>query len=278
MRARNAFAQETFFGMIFHFVAHYFHYDSKFWQTIKTLVTNPGRLTVDYWEKKRARHISPISLYIFVSAVFFLMFFFWEVDHRELVKNSRESMETPTVKAQLARSDSAFYMAKAIANMDSTALKKKSDYERSLFKDPEDVANFMEKLLHALPKMFFFMIPLMAFVLQLLFIRRKDAYFVSHSIFSLHIHAFAFVVGIIVMIPTSGDSLLVKVFEWIQIGLGLSIFFYLVLAMHNAYKISWKRSIFSSIFLAIIYIIIAVVIALIYFLYKVYALQQPSRH
>ena len=61
--------KDTFWGMVVHFVGHYFHYDSKFWQTLKDLVKHPGKLTVAYWEKKRARYLPPISLYIFVRCV-----------------------------------------------------------------------------------------------------------------------------------------------------------------------------------------------------------------
>jgi len=65
--------KDTFLGMIAHFVEHYFHYDSKFWKTLKTLLFYPGKLTLEYRAKRRQRYISPISLYIFVTVIFFLI-------------------------------------------------------------------------------------------------------------------------------------------------------------------------------------------------------------
>lgn len=68
--------QETLWAMITHFLAHYFHYDSKLWLTLKALITRPGKLTAAYRENIRQRYIPPISLYIVVSVFFFLLFSF----------------------------------------------------------------------------------------------------------------------------------------------------------------------------------------------------------
>src|SRR5690349_6105601 len=67
--------EESFWGMVMHFVGHYFHYDSKFWKTLVTLWFKPGVLTQAYLQKQRMRFIPPISLYIFITAVFFLVMF-----------------------------------------------------------------------------------------------------------------------------------------------------------------------------------------------------------
>ncbi|RYY20354.1 MAG: DUF3667 domain-containing protein, partial [Chitinophagaceae bacterium] len=67
--------KETFVGLVLHFIAHYFHFESKFWVTVKHLISRPGSLTLAYINKKRASFIPPISLYIFISAVFFLLMF-----------------------------------------------------------------------------------------------------------------------------------------------------------------------------------------------------------
>ena len=40
--------KDTFWGLVTHFVSHYFHYDSKLWTTVKTLVAKPGELTLAY--------------------------------------------------------------------------------------------------------------------------------------------------------------------------------------------------------------------------------------
>jgi len=69
----NLELREPFWHFIGHSVAHYFHFESKFWQTLVPLLTKPGQLTLDYLAGKRARYIHPVSLYIFISIVYFLI-------------------------------------------------------------------------------------------------------------------------------------------------------------------------------------------------------------
>jgi ribosomal protein L37E len=69
----NLELKESFWGFISHSVAHYFHFDNKFFQTLSPLLTKPGQVTLDYLAGKRARYINPVSMYIFVSIVYFLV-------------------------------------------------------------------------------------------------------------------------------------------------------------------------------------------------------------
>ncbi|MGY0036271.1 DUF3667 domain-containing protein [Pedobacter sp. NJ-S-72] len=69
----NLELKEPFWGFISHSIGHYFHFDSKFFHTLIPLLTKPGQLTLDYLAGKRARYIHPVSLYIFVSIVYFLI-------------------------------------------------------------------------------------------------------------------------------------------------------------------------------------------------------------
>lgn len=69
----NLELKENFWGFMTHSVGHYFHFDAKFWKTLNPLLTKPGQVTLDYLAGKRARYIHPVSLYIFVSIVYFLI-------------------------------------------------------------------------------------------------------------------------------------------------------------------------------------------------------------
>jgi hypothetical protein len=69
----NIELKEPFWGFIAHSIGHYFHFDSKFFHTLIPLLTQPGQVTLDYLAGKRARYIHPISLYIFVSIVYFII-------------------------------------------------------------------------------------------------------------------------------------------------------------------------------------------------------------
>ncbi|MET1054758.1 MAG: DUF3667 domain-containing protein [Pedobacter sp.] len=69
----NLELKEPFWHFIGHSVGHYFHFDSKFFHTLVPLLSKPGQITLDYLAGKRARYIHPVSLYIFVSIVYFII-------------------------------------------------------------------------------------------------------------------------------------------------------------------------------------------------------------
>ena len=65
---------ETFWQLISHFVYDLFHYDGKFFSTLKTLLFKPGLLTYEYVRGRRASYLHPIRMYVFTSAIFFIIF------------------------------------------------------------------------------------------------------------------------------------------------------------------------------------------------------------
>jgi len=71
----NIELKEDALHMISHAIADYFHFEHKFFGTIKPLLFKPGKLTVDYVAGKRASFLHPIKLYIFISIVFFIVIF-----------------------------------------------------------------------------------------------------------------------------------------------------------------------------------------------------------
>ncbi len=48
-------------------------FDSRFMRTLKPLLFHPGKLTRDYLDGRRFRYVPPMRLYIFSSAVFFIL-------------------------------------------------------------------------------------------------------------------------------------------------------------------------------------------------------------
>lgn len=71
----NIELKEDAWHMIVHAIADYFHFEHKFFGTIKPLLFKPGKLTAEYVAGKRASFLHPIKLYIFISIVFFITAF-----------------------------------------------------------------------------------------------------------------------------------------------------------------------------------------------------------
>lgn len=71
----NVDTYESAWQLVVHFVQDILHYDGKFFRTIRYLVTKPGLLTREYAIGRRASYVNPLRLYIFSSAIFFIIFF-----------------------------------------------------------------------------------------------------------------------------------------------------------------------------------------------------------
>jgi hypothetical protein len=64
------------FGHVFlEALENFFHFDSKLFHNIVTLLFSPGRLTADFNAGKRAAQMPPFRLYLFVSILFFFISF-----------------------------------------------------------------------------------------------------------------------------------------------------------------------------------------------------------
>src|SRR6188508_1592278 len=72
----NLEIQDSAFHLIIHYIQDLFHYDGKFWHTLKTLMLKPGQVAVEYMEGKRTRNLKPVQFYVFASTVFFLLLFY----------------------------------------------------------------------------------------------------------------------------------------------------------------------------------------------------------
>ena len=66
---------ETFWGLLTHFVYDITHFDSKFFSTLKYLFAKPGFLSLEFLKGRRASYLHPIRMYVFTSALFFVIFF-----------------------------------------------------------------------------------------------------------------------------------------------------------------------------------------------------------
>ncbi len=62
-----------------HLVTHFFnditHFDGKFFSTLKYLIIKPGFVSKEYMIGRRASYLNPVRMYVFTSAIFFLIFF-----------------------------------------------------------------------------------------------------------------------------------------------------------------------------------------------------------
>ncbi len=77
---------------VWHLTIHFFnditHFDGKFFSTLKYLVYKPGFLSREYMAGRRASYLNPVRMYLFTSALFFLIFFNFFTNNTSYIKSS----------------------------------------------------------------------------------------------------------------------------------------------------------------------------------------------
>ncbi len=242
---------DSFWGLVMHFVGHYFHYDSKFWMTVKAMLFHPGRLTTAYWNKQRMRYIPPISLYIFISAIFFLT--------NSLVGNPDTvdiNKQTDTHQVTEATTHTTTHELTTVTPPQSSNSKLRTILNRMrtnaavLDSDGSHSEQMNEHFFHMLPRVFFFMIPFMAFLLSVWFIRRKDTFFANNVIFSLHFQSLLFTLMLVLtLLPASSID------NYLTLFMLLSTTVYFAISVKNVYATGWFSAILCTLFTTFFYLL-----------------------
>ena len=239
-----------------HFVFHFFnditHFDSKFFSTLKKLLFSPGALSAAYRQGQRVSFLNPIRMYLFSSFLFFLVFFasvnFSNITKQELPKTKAESKKRPDKKKddfRLSEYENPIVYDSLLktGTLEHGWLRQRFERKKMLISEKYkgDQVSFLKVMadvfMHSFPQMLFVSLPLFAFGLQLLYWRRKEYYYVSHAIFTIHYYIFI----LAVLLITIGFS---KVFEFLNLRwpdifgglISLVIFFYLYKAMRRFYN------------------------------------------
>lgn len=96
---------ETVWQLIIHFFNDITHFDGKFFNTLKYLIIRPGFLSREYMLGRRASYLNPVRLYVFTSAIFFLIVF--SMSHID-EKSIREDIKGHSL-ADIEKMDSATF-------------------------------------------------------------------------------------------------------------------------------------------------------------------------
>jgi hypothetical protein len=71
----NLEPKETVWHLVQHFFNDITHFDGKFFETVKFLLKRPGFLSLEYMRGRRMAYLNPIRMYVFTSAIFFIILF-----------------------------------------------------------------------------------------------------------------------------------------------------------------------------------------------------------
>lgn len=113
-----------------------------------------------------------------------------------------------------------------------------------------DFNDLKDYFVSKLPWIIFFMMPVFAFILKIVYIRKRYL-FVDHLIFAFHLHAFYFMIGILYVITST-----ITGYEPDALANGSTII-YTLFALKNFYGQGWIKTLLKSIVLFLLYAITA---------------------
>jgi hypothetical protein len=133
--------------------------------------------------------------------------------------------------------------------------------------------SFLEKFTHTLPQLLFVLLPLLALILKLIYIRRKQFYYVDHAIFTIHLYVFVFIAMLsIFTINKLHDKLHWGILSYISGAIIISIFFYIYKAMRNFYKQRRAKTILKYSILLISFTIILMFLFVFFLAFSMFTL------
>lgn len=208
--------------LIQEFLDEFLRFDSKLFRTLIPLVKHPGLLTRQWADGKRASYISPLKLYVTLSALFFLESSLMGHSEVPLIANNG------VVHAQHHLDPTDFWVwghqGPDLAKID----------QRSL----------IDHFFMHLPAAGLLLVPLTALILSVLYARKKVNY-VEHLVFILHYNSFCFLsLGVAALTNISLVSLIALVWPIV----------YLLIALKENYGQSWAKSTFKFVLFFFAYI------------------------
>ncbi len=265
----------------------FFHFDTKFLYSLKILLFKPGKITLDYINNIRGRYTPPFRLFIFISIFAFIVIGFFEKNLAKSgyfgtysgaeIKNNMTISEifdhsADTVTDKILVPPFSWVMKNPeITNANLRELKKASPDSVSMWLIKYGYNNNVITRFFALNKklrisrqmtvseaglmissifkwLFLIMIPVNAFILFILFIR-KQLLFYDTMLYSIHFSCFFLILysvlllELLLLFKVKGPLLLI-----LAILNLLLLVMYLAISMKKVFKYPWAGTIMRMVF------------------------------
>ena len=292
--------RQTLGELWINFISSFWSFDGKFFLTTRYLITRPGFLAMEYSKGKRESFYHPARMYVFISFVFFLIYFSLPSDDKKgtqlTVQNNNENakavdenenvsvdsilnavaakdttlkkvFEQPwvdSVKKEVKKKKGGKKVGFNLQKMEYKSIRAYDSSQRLLPVDQRDGwfkmrivyrgielnnrygddtgafgKEFSKAFSDNFSKILFYLLPIFALILKLLYVRR-DYFYSEHLVFSIYYYNFFYFAGSVQMLVN-----LIPWLSWAGTLIGFWIFFYLLFAMKRMYQQSWRKTIFK---------------------------------
>lgn len=242
------------------------NFDAKLLNTMKPLMLQPGFLSREYFDGRRARYVSPLKLYFFLSIVAFFLI-------QQSIDIAVENQGTQNVDAAGAGKDSDFHIgnfngkpwhAKTnpmnvawLPDAGNDLINGKLGKLESTVKN-KDWQQLTHAALAATPQTLLILLPIFALLLKLAYVFRGRLY-MEHLIVALHNHAFLLSSLSLLAVLTEMSTWTTAVPGWeSMLGLATSLLLiwiplYFLLSLKYIYSQSWKMTVFKFLLIGLSY-------------------------
>lgn len=224
------------------FLAEHLGLEAKVPTTLWTLVSRPGLLTKEYLAGRRVRSLLPLRLYLSASVIYFLLLslpFLGQKFNQTLKLTGVDAAAIDSARTGAAsRSDTSgltiAVSGRRVASPRAQKIERFVNQRLNRFRTmstEEAVTFFRSSFVRYMPNAVFLLLPVFTLILYLLY-RKTGRFFAEHLIFTLHVHAFAFVVLTLSLFLPSALDIVVP--TWILV--------YLYVALRRVYGESRRRT------------------------------------
>lgn len=257
--------RQTMGELISNFIGSFTSFESKFFRSLKYLLLHPGFLPLEYTAGRRERYYHPARAYVFISFIFFLLFVSLPDDDDGGDSGDDVKTTESVITANQDDDDENSDNNNTRFKLDSTDYKTRAQYDSIQSTLPEadrdgwikrmaqyraiDLNNkyegkkgefskdFAELFTANAPKVFFFLLPIFALILKLLYVRR-DFFYSEHLVFTTNYYNFFYLAGSIVMLIG-----LIPYVGWIKYFLVVWMVIYPLIGMKRMYNQGWFKTV-----------------------------------
>ena len=131
--------------------------------------------------------------------------------------------------------------------------------------------DLLDKFIHTFPYLLFVSLPLYALYLKLLYVRRKQFYYVDHGIFLVHLYVFTFIIllvlfGLLKLSELTGWGWI----GWLEAALMIYGVLYTIKAMRNFYGQSRKKTLLKFFLLNVLAVTTLIGLFAIFFIFAAF--------
>lgn len=218
-------------NMVRHLLSDWFHFDTRFFQTYKTLLFKPGELTKNHLAGRRVNFIKPLAMYMGMSAIYFLALSIFQPftigellfgTHIDAASSDSIAVEQPNVD---------------IADIYSIETQQRAHqvYQELLSKTSETMGISKAEVVRRFDRRYNAMLPIYMALSVIFFafglkVINWQRYYYEHLIFAMHFFTFMFLTGMFTVF------LLKYSFLWTALGSSVVYAIYIWFALKKVHE------------------------------------------